>query len=82
MVVWLDMAVDDIVQRLQGSEEEVAKRPLLRGDDVSARLHGIYEDRKAMYEQVSQPAAAERGKERERVRVLAAADKHVALVPE
>eukprot|EP00611_Tribonema_gayanum_P028598 TRINITY_DN739_c0_g1_i2.p1 TRINITY_DN739_c0_g1~~TRINITY_DN739_c0_g1_i2.p1 ORF type:complete len:189 (-),score=60.94 TRINITY_DN739_c0_g1_i2:379-945(-) len=51
LVVWLDMAIDDIVKRLSSNEEEVSKRPLLQGGDVAAKLQAIFDERKAMYEQ-------------------------------
>jgi shikimate kinase len=52
LVVWLDMAVEDIVARLSKDESEIAKRPLLQGGNAAEKLAAIYEERKPMYEQV------------------------------
>lgn len=53
LVVWLDLPVGDIVDRLSGNPEEVAKRPLLQGGEgVKERLQALYDERQAMYQQV------------------------------
>lgn len=42
----------DIVARLTQDPEEVAKRPLLAGDDPKAKLEALMEDRRPQYAQV------------------------------
>ncbi|CAN0478184.1 unnamed protein product [Ectocarpus sp. 8 AP-2014] len=51
MVVWLDMEPKDIFERLSKDPEEVAKRPLLAGDDPQGKLEELLEKRKPQYAQ-------------------------------
>ncbi|CAM9818879.1 unnamed protein product, partial [Chrysoparadoxa australica] len=48
LVIWLDMPVADIAERLSKNQEELDKRPLLRGD-AAANLQKIFDERKELY---------------------------------
>ncbi|CAM9862778.1 unnamed protein product [Pylaiella littoralis] len=50
MVVWLHMEPEHIFERLSRDPEQVAKRPLLSGDDPLGKLEEITETRKSLYE--------------------------------
>ncbi len=52
IVVWINMDVRDIVDRLQKDVTEVNKRPMLNGVNPEGRLSEILEQRKAMYKLV------------------------------
>jgi shikimate kinase len=49
IVVYLDLPVIDIYNRLQARPEEISKRPLLRDADPLTKLTEIYEKRKDRY---------------------------------
>eukprot|EP00752_Nemacystus_decipiens_P009186 g8207.t1 len=51
MVVWLDMDPKDIFERLSKDPEQVAKRPLLSGDDPQGKLEALMEKRRPQYAQ-------------------------------
>ncbi len=52
IVVWINMDVRDIVERLRKDVTEVNKRPLLKGIDPEKRLTEILEQRKTKYKLV------------------------------
>ena len=51
LVVFLDMAAPDIYERLSKDSEQVAKRPLLQGDDPLKKLNDIATEREEKYKQ-------------------------------
>ncbi len=52
IVVWINMDVRDIVERLRKNVTEVNKRPLLKGINPEKRLTEILQQREAMYKLV------------------------------
>ncbi len=52
IVVWINMDVRDIVERLRKNVNEVNKRPLLKGINPEKRLTEILQQREAMYKLV------------------------------
>eukprot|EP00904_Undaria_pinnatifida_P007474 jgi/Undpi1/3857/HiC_scaffold_16.g07226.m2 len=61
VVVWLDMESKDILDRLMKDPEQVAKRPLLAGDDPKASLDAIMEKRRSQYAQADVTVQLEAG---------------------
>ncbi|CAM9509152.1 unnamed protein product [Laminaria digitata] len=61
VVVWLDMETKDIVERLMQDPEQVAKRPLLAGDDPLAKLDALMEKRRPQYGQADVTVRLEAG---------------------
>eukprot|EP00638_Chattonella_subsalsa_P005772 CAMPEP_0117755652 /NCGR_PEP_ID=MMETSP0947-20121206/13576_1 /TAXON_ID=44440 /ORGANISM="Chattonella subsalsa, Strain CCMP2191" /LENGTH=217 /DNA_ID=CAMNT_0005575021 /DNA_START=266 /DNA_END=919 /DNA_ORIENTATION=+ len=51
IVVWLNMEVEDIIERLKKDEKEIETRPLLKGDDPQGKLEALLEERTKFYEQ-------------------------------
>ena len=51
VVIWLDCEPDVLVERLSKDPEEIAKRPLLKGEDPAGKLAELLEQRRKMYAQ-------------------------------
>jgi shikimate kinase len=49
VVVYLDMPVNDIYERMSANPDEVSKRPLLRSEDPLAKLQELHEKRHETY---------------------------------
>ena len=51
IVVWINMSPEEIHERLISKPEEIAKRPLLKGDDPLSKLKELHEKRLGKYQQ-------------------------------
>lgn len=51
LVVWLDLAMESIVDRLRADPQQIHQRPLLQSADPLSLLHKIYQDRLPLYAQ-------------------------------
>lgn len=51
IVVWLDMEPEDILARMEENPSQIAKRPLLAGNNPKAQLEAVMGDRRAQYAQ-------------------------------
>jgi shikimate kinase len=51
IVVWINMLPEEIYERLRAKPEEIAKRPLLKGDNPLGKLQELHEKRLDKYQQ-------------------------------
>lgn len=59
LVVWLDLAPELIIQRLQADPQQVAQRPLLQSADPLSKLQELYTQRLPYYQQADLQISAQ-----------------------